>query len=94
VLEPAHGPSIARRFSLGKGATLTGPAARGVLGQVWRLTTSDGAWAVKEPFEPKSETDLEAEARIQEMARDAGIATPGVVRSVDGASRWTSVRFA
>jgi Ser/Thr protein kinase RdoA (MazF antagonist) len=39
---------------------------------------------VKEPFEPKSETELEEEARIQEMARTAGIATPGVVRSVDG----------
>jgi aminoglycoside phosphotransferase (APT) family kinase protein len=84
VLESAHGPSIAKWFSLGDDATLTGPVARGELGQVWRLMTSGGVWAVKEPFEPKSETDAREEADIQELALASGVLTPRVVRSADG----------
>jgi Ser/Thr protein kinase RdoA (MazF antagonist) len=86
VLASAHGPSIARRFSLGDGATLTGPVARGELGQVWRLTTSNGVWAVKEPFEAKSRAEIEEEAQIQELAWGAGIATPRILRSIDGSA--------
>jgi thiamine kinase-like enzyme len=84
VLEVSHASFIADRYALGDRATLTGPVARGELGQVWRLTTSNGAWAVKEPFEPKSEAESREEAEIQEVARDAGIPAPGVLRSVDG----------
>ena len=84
MLDPSHASLIAQRFSLGDHATLTGPVARGELGQVWRLTTSTGTWAVKEPFEPKSEAELLEEAEIQEIARAGGIPTPGIVRSADG----------
>ena len=55
MLESSYASFIAERFSLGDRATLTGPVARGELGQVWRLTTPNGRWAVKEPFQPKSE---------------------------------------
>src|SRR5439155_24923856 len=75
---------IADRYALGDRAMLTGPVARGELGQVWRLITSNGTWAVKEPFEPKSEADSREEAQIQEIARDAGIPAPRVLRSADG----------
>jgi hypothetical protein len=51
---------------------------------VWRLLTSNGTWAVKEPFEPKSEAEFREEAEIQETARDAGIPAPEVLRSADG----------
>src|SRR5439155_3237764 len=75
---------IADRYALGDRATLTGPVARGELGQVWRLITSNGTWAVKEPFEPKSEAESREEAEIQGIAREAGIPAPGVIRSADG----------
>jgi aminoglycoside phosphotransferase (APT) family kinase protein len=84
VLDPSYAAFIAERFSLGNNATLTGPVARGELGQVWRLTTSIGTWAVKEPFEPKSEAESREEATIQEIARDAGIPTPEVQRAAGG----------
>lgn len=84
MLKSSHASLIAQRFSLGDHATMTGPVARGELGQVWRLTTSTGAWAVKEPFEPKSEAELREEAEVQEIAWAAGIPTPGIVRSADG----------
>jgi aminoglycoside phosphotransferase (APT) family kinase protein len=84
VLEASSASFIANRYGLGDRATLTGPVARGELGQVWRLNTSNGTWAVKEPFEPKSEAESREEAEIQEVARDAGIPAPGVLRSADG----------
>jgi thiamine kinase-like enzyme len=84
VLEASSAPFIANRYGLGDRATLTGPVARGELGQVWRLNTSNGTLAVKEPFEPKSEAESREEAEIQEVARDSGIPAPGVLRSADG----------
>jgi aminoglycoside phosphotransferase (APT) family kinase protein len=84
VLEASSASFIANRYGLGDRATLAGPVARGELGQVWRLITSSGTWAVKEPFEPKSEAESREEAEIQEIARDAGIPAPGVLRSVGG----------
>lgn len=84
MLEASSASFIANRYGLGDRATLIGPVARGELGQVWRLITSNGTWAVKEPFEPKSEAESREEAEIQEIARDAGIPAPGVLRLADG----------
>ena len=84
MLEASSASFIAERYALGDRATLTGPVARGELGQVWRLITSNGTWAVKEPFEPKSEAESREEAEIQGIAREAGIPVPGVIRSADG----------
>src|SRR5262249_17116535 len=76
--------AIAARFALGAGARLEGPVARGELGQVWRLSTNDGTWAVKEPFEAPARDEVEADARYQEVVAAAGVPMPAVVRSVDG----------
>jgi aminoglycoside phosphotransferase (APT) family kinase protein len=84
MLGPSSASLIADRYALGDRATLVGPVARGELGQVWRLTTSRGAWAVKEPFEPKSEAESREEAEIQEIARRDGIPAPGVLHTVEG----------
>ena len=43
---------VAERYSLGNDAALSGPVARGEVGQVWRLTTSRGTFAIKEQFDP------------------------------------------
>lgn len=84
MLEPGHAASIAREFSLGENAVLTGPVARGEQGQVWRLTTSRGSFAVKESFQALDEADLQEEADYQEAARSTGVPAPSVIRTTDG----------
>lgn len=64
---------------------LSGPVARGEQGQVSRLTTTSGSWAVKEIFEAPSADELQEAGRFQEAACAAGVAAPPVVRTCDGA---------
>ncbi|MFG1991894.1 phosphotransferase enzyme family protein [Actinoplanes sp. NPDC048988] len=76
------GAAIADLFGLGRFRGLSGgPVARGRQGEVWRLDTSDGRWAVKVPFEAASV----AGAAFQEKACAAGVRAPAVRRTVDGA---------
>jgi thiamine kinase-like enzyme len=80
MLSPAHGSRIADRFDLGVADGMIGPVARGVVGQIWRLETDRGSWAVKEWFEPP---EVEGVA-FQEAAAAAGIPSPSTVRAPDG----------
>lgn len=75
---------IAERFGLGRATLSDGPVARGKQGDVWRLDTSDGRWAVKVPFEPVGVQEVQASTAFQEAARAAGVPTPQVRRTVDG----------
>ena len=84
MLSPAHGPAIAAAFDLGDAATLTGPVARGEQGQVWRLDTERGAFAVKDPFIEMSAADALADADYQDAVRAAGVPMPRPVRTPDG----------
>jgi Ser/Thr protein kinase RdoA (MazF antagonist) len=84
VVGPGHAQEIANRFCLGEGVVLSGPVARGEQGQVWRLTASSGAWAVKEIFEPPSEDESQEAGTFQEAACEAGVPAPPVVRTRDG----------
>jgi hypothetical protein len=84
MLQTGDATEIAARFSLGDAATLSGPVARGEVGQVWRLTTSRGTFAVKEPFEPISLDEVREHADYQEAAHAAGIPVPAVFRAGDG----------
>ncbi|XVU29305.1 phosphotransferase enzyme family protein [Actinoplanes sp. CA-054009] len=69
------GASIAALFGLGRFQGLSdGPVARGRQGEVWRLDTSDGRWAVKVPFHPAPAGG----AAFQERARAAGVRAPAV----------------
>ena len=73
---------LARRFSLGRGARLSdGPVARGKQGLVWRLSTTDGSWAVKVPLFPADETQVHLSTAFQEAAYAAGVPTPQVRRT-------------
>ena len=76
--------TVASRYGLGSGAVLAGPVARGEVGQVWRLTTSRGVWAVKEPFEPPSVDEANDDAEYQDMVFDHGVLIPKVVRTTSG----------
>ena len=60
--------TIATAFGLGDALALTGPVARGEVGQVWRLETTRGAWAVKETFDPLEESEIAEAAAFQEAA--------------------------
>lgn len=84
MLETGDATEIAARFSLGEAATLSGPVARGEVGQVWRLSTSRGTFAVKEPFEPIPPDEVREHADYQEAAHAAGIPAPAVLRAGDG----------
>ena len=77
---------VARRFALGDPVRLSdGPVARGRQGVVWRLETTDGRWAVKVPLEPVTEDDARASAALQDAAHAAGVPTPGIRRTTEGA---------
>jgi len=76
---------LAERFGLGRAAHLSdGPVARGRQGEVWRLSTSDGRWAVKVPFHESTEDDVRASTRFHEAACANGVPAPAVRRTVDG----------
>ncbi len=85
MLDSNRADDVAAAFGAGPGARLEGPVARGQQGQVWRLTTANGSLAVKEPFEPVSAAEAEADAAYQDLALAAGVPLPPVVRTVGGA---------
>lgn len=77
---------VARCFDLGRvRSSSAGPVARGKQGQVWRLDTTDGAWAVKVAFGEVDERAVAASAAFQEAAIAAGVPTPAVRRTRAGA---------
>ncbi|WP_426563550.1 phosphotransferase enzyme family protein [Angustibacter sp. McL0619] len=77
---------VASRFGLGARARLSdGPVSRGKQGAIWRLDTADGSWALKVPFQPPAEDDVRASTVFHESAYAAGVPTPRVQRTTDGA---------
>src|SRR6476646_2528961 len=85
MLSAGDAPQIARELDLGNGAAMIGPVARGVIGQVWRLDTDHGAWAIKEWFEQPDLDELTEGVAFQEAAMATGVPTPPVVRRPNGA---------
>jgi hypothetical protein len=84
MLSAADGPPIAAAFELGQGAAMTGPVARGVIGQVWRLETERGTWAVKEWFEQPDVAELAEGVAFQDEAVALGVPAPSTVRTPGG----------
>ena len=77
---------IAEDFGLGDAPRLSDdPVARGKQGAVWRLETGDGRFAVKVPFDRVAEADVAFATEFQEAAYDAGVPTPRVCRTTEGA---------
>ena len=75
---------VAREFDLGEAPTMSGPVARGELGQIWQLRTAGGTFAIKEWFDDMPRNELLEGAAFQEAASEAGIACPAVFRRGDG----------
>ncbi len=84
MLSEDRAGQVAGAFDLGPGARLDGPPTRGQLGQVWRLTTADGRFAVKEWFAGIDPASIEADAAFADRAREHGVRIPAVVRGVSG----------
>jgi len=77
--------ALARQFGLGTALRLSdGPVARGKQGVVWRLETTDGAWAVKVSLQPSTEDSAREGTAFHEAARAAGVPAPGVRRTTEG----------
>ena len=73
-----------RRFALGASPAVEGGPVRGELGQVFKVRTSSGTWAVKDHFEHVSEAEARPAADFQEAAVESGVPAPRVVRTADG----------
>jgi Ser/Thr protein kinase RdoA (MazF antagonist) len=77
---------VARCFDLGRVVGRSeGPVARGKQGEVWRIDTVDGSWAVKVTFGTVREADAVRPAAFQELAHASGVPTPSVRRTREGA---------
>jgi Ser/Thr protein kinase RdoA (MazF antagonist) len=84
VLDSSAVSAIADAYGLPSPARLTGPVARGQLGQVWRLDAANGSYAVKEWFAAPDLDDPGRDADLVEAARARGVLTPEIVRTRDG----------
>jgi hypothetical protein len=85
MLSVADASHIAAAFDLGEVVAMAGPVARGVIGQIWRLETDRGIWAVKEWFDRPDMDELSVGVAFQEAAMAAGVPAPAVMRTGRGA---------
>jgi len=71
---------VADAFGLGRAASLSDPVARGELGEIRRLETDRGVWAVKQELEPwdpsAAEPDAEHGGAFHLACWDAGVPCP------------------
>ena len=84
MLDPDQAAEVAGRFALGDHAVLKGPVAAGRLGDVWRLSTDRGDFAVKDSRFPVDPAEVAADAAYQDRVRSHGVPMPAVVRTPDG----------
>jgi Ser/Thr protein kinase RdoA (MazF antagonist) len=84
MLSVADGPLVAATFGLDAGGRLSGPVARGQLGQIWRLDADGTSWAVKEWFASPDAAAVEAHEEFVDASLAAGVFTPRSRLSVWG----------
>jgi Ser/Thr protein kinase RdoA (MazF antagonist) len=84
-LDLENAATIASAFDLGSVNAFDGPTARGELGQVFRLSTASGRWAVKQPFHRQADDEAQEDAALIVAARTAGVPTPDVRLTNTGA---------
>lgn len=76
--------AVSTAFALGRPLGPATFAARGELGRVWRLETTEGVWAVKELLWPQDPADAAADVAFQLDARAAGVNAPRPVMTTAG----------
>ena len=75
---------VSDRFDLGPDARLEVEAARGEQGQVRRLVTAHGTYAVKESFDSVDAGEAQRTAEFQVACHDAGVPCPRPLPDVHG----------
>ncbi len=84
MLDLDSGQAIATAYALGQVLDFVGPVDRGEVGEVWRLTSTTGSWAVKVTFAELPDGAAEVAARLQTFARLRGVPAPAVRLTSDG----------
>jgi Ser/Thr protein kinase RdoA (MazF antagonist) len=75
---------VADVFGLGRAESLSGPVARGELGEIRRLETERGSFAVKQEFEEWEVDEAENSTSYHRACWDAGVPTPEPLRTTAG----------
>jgi Ser/Thr protein kinase RdoA (MazF antagonist) len=75
-LTAADWQALGREFGLGQAIRAPARVARGAMGEVWRLETTAGCWAVKWQFPWAPADSRPADVAVQLAAADAGIPLP------------------
>lgn len=75
---------ICTAFSLGDPVELSEVVARGEVGEVRRLTTDRGVWAVKEAFEAPDEDEVRVAGDFQGRCHAEGVACPQPMTTKEG----------
>ena len=77
---------VAAGFGLSAPLGELSPVARGEQGQVWRLDTGQGSYAVKESFELSSEIEAAADVSFQDaVLASSQVSMPRPIRTTSGA---------
>src|SRR3982750_3268929 len=84
TLDAMHAQAVADAFGLGRVKSLTDPVARGELGEIRRLESDHGIFAVKQALARGSVADAETSAAYQRACWEAGIPTPEPLRTTSG----------
>ncbi|MFC4498329.1 MULTISPECIES: phosphotransferase enzyme family protein [Streptomyces] len=79
------GDFIADTYALGSGPWVMTPVTRGALGQIWKLSGSDSAWAVKELIFSRDEPVVDQEAALRDTAEGLGVSAPRLMPNRTGA---------
>jgi len=84
VLRSSDAKWLADLFDVGANPRLVGPVDRGVQGQVWRLETDEGWYAVKEALWPLDDHQALLANEFQARAMAHGVSAPPAVVARDG----------
>jgi len=79
-----HAQTVADAFGLGRATSLSDPVARGELGEIRRLETDRGTFAVKRELESRSVEETETSTAYHRVCWEAGIPTPEPLRATTG----------
>jgi hypothetical protein len=82
--EAMHAQTVADAFGLGRATSLSDPVARGELGEIRRLETDHGAFAVKQRLDSWSVDEAETSTAYHRVCWEAGIPTPEPLRATTG----------
>jgi Ser/Thr protein kinase RdoA (MazF antagonist) len=79
-----HPQTVADAFGLGRATSLSDPVARGELGEIRRLETDHGTFAVKQELGSWSVDEAETSTAYHRVCWEAGIPTPEPLRAMTG----------